>query len=531
MDQNASDARQRVIGQIIECARETASAECRSHLDSFIWQYYRNISLEDLKKRDVDDLAGAAVGHLDYALTRRPGKPKARIFNPEAEKDGWSSPHTIVEIINDDMPFLVDSLGMVINRHDRYIHLTVHPVIKVRRDAGGRLVDVLPNGETSDDAVTESLIHVEIDRIPEKSAFRVILGDLLSSLEDVRLSCQDWSAMRSKCLEISRELVTNPPPLSAEIVDESRALLEWMEVDHFTFLGYREYELVKGEDFDTLKVVPDTGLGILRKTSIAGSGSKVIGRAIRRQARSRDLLLITKANSRSTVHRPTYLDYVSIKSFDSAGRVAGEKRFLGLLTSVAYSRSPRSIPVLRHKVEQVMEESGLVPDSHGGKALRHILDTFPRDELFQASVEELSRISSSSSEAAILRDVEKTHDDFSAQAFSKAASTPCSPSRCGPWRVTTWRCPRNMAGRPGTSPCTATGVRPMSATSTQSRRSCAATTGDHTGARCTSVRRRTSPRPTRAGATSSRPGSRCCPVPPGRPAGASKSTNTWSSKS
>lgn len=392
MDQNASDARQRVIGQIIECARETASAECRSHLDSFIWQYYRNISLEDLKKRDVDDLAGAAVGHLDYALTRRPGKPKARIFNPEAEKDGWSSPHTIVEIINDDMPFLVDSLGMVINRHDRYIHLTVHPVIKVRRDAGGRLVDVLPNGETSDDAVTESLIHVEIDRIPEKSAFRVILGDLLSSLEDVRLSCQDWSAMRSKCLEISRELVTNPPPLSAEIVDESRALLEWMEDDHFTFLGYREYELVKGEDFDTLKVVPDTGLGILRKTSIAGSGSKVIGRAIRRQARSRDLLLITKANSRSTVHRPTYLDYVSIKSFDSAGRVAGEKRFLGLLTSVAYSRSPRSIPVLRHKVEQVMEESGLVPDSHGGKALRHILDTFPRDELFQASVDDLKRI-------------------------------------------------------------------------------------------------------------------------------------------
>jgi len=392
MDQNASDARQRTLGEIVDRAREVASPDSLPHLEAFIGQYYRNVALEDLRNRTVADLAGAALGHLEFSLSRKKGKPRARVFNPGKETDGWESAHTIVEVINDDMPFLVDSLAMVINRHDFYIHLTVHPVIKVRRDARGRLLEVLPFGEKGDGTLTESLIHIEIDRIPDAEDFSPLKDAVLSSLGDVRLACDDWLAMRAKALQISEELSTNPPPLGADIVEEGQALLEWMEDDHFTFLGYREYELVKGEDFDTLKVVPETGLGILRKGSVGGSDSKVIGRAIRRQARSRDLLLITKANSRSTVHRPTYLDYVSVKHFDSAGRVIGEKRFLGLFTSVAYSRSPRSIPVLRHKVRQVMDESGLNPDSHGGKALRHILDTFPRDELFQASVDDLKRI-------------------------------------------------------------------------------------------------------------------------------------------
>ncbi len=392
MEQNAADARQRVLDEIIGCARGAASEDCLPHLDAFIGQYYRNISLDDLRARNPDDLAGAALGHLSFALSRKTGTPKVRIFNPTAERNGWESDHTILEVVNDDMPFLVDSLGMAINRHDLYIHLTVHPVIHVRRDGKGRLLEVLETGQAAEGAIPESLIHVEVDRTGSEIQFKEVEDDLLSSLNDVRLACEDWAAMRAKAREICQELRTNPPPLSAEIVEEGRALIEWMEDDHFTFLGYREYELVKGEDFDTLKVIPDTGLGILRQPSIGGTGSTVIGRAIRRQARSRDLLLITKANSRSTVHRPTYLDYVSVKHFDDAGLVIGEKRFLGLFTSVAYSRSPRSIPLLRHKVSQVKEESGLRPESHGGKALQHILDTFPRDELFQASVDDIKRM-------------------------------------------------------------------------------------------------------------------------------------------
>jgi glutamate dehydrogenase len=391
MDQNAPDARQRVVTELLKSAAAICPPDCPADLESFLGQYFRNIPLPDLKARDPGDLAGAALGHLAFGQKRKPGKVMARIFNPVKDEDGWESSHTIVEVVTDDMPFLVVSLGMVINRHDLYIHITVHPVLTVRRDDEGRLVEVLPPGATAEDATAESFMHLEIDREADPDIFRAIRDEVLGALGDVRLACGDWRAMRAKALEICAGLKTNPPPLSAEIVEEGRALLEWMEDDHFTFLGYREYELVKGEEFDTLKVIPETGLGILRKPSVGGDGT-VVPRGIRRQARSRELLVITKANSRSTVHRPTYLDYVAVKHFDSAGLVIGEKRFLGLFTSVAYSRNPRSIPVLRHKVRQVMARSGFRPDSHGGKALQHILDTFPRDELFQASVEELAHI-------------------------------------------------------------------------------------------------------------------------------------------
>ena len=392
MDTNASDARQRVLAEILGCAREMTRGKHPIDLKVFLGQYYRDIPLDDLRAREPSDLAGAALGHLEFAMDRRSGKSTARVFNPNPDEDGWDSAHTIVEAVNDDMPFLVDSLGMVINSRDLYIHLTVHPVIYVRRDKKGHLLEVLPEGTKAEDAVAESFVHLEIDREADATTFRELRKKILSSVGDVRLACQDWAAMRAKALEICDLLKSDPPPLSGEIVDEGRALLEWMEDDHFTFLGYREYELVKGDDHDTLKVRPDSGLGILRQPSIGGTGSTVVARGIRRQARSRELLVITKANSRSTVHRPTYLDYVAVKHFDSAGLVIGEKRFLGLFTSVAYSRNPRSIPLLRHKVRQVMEQSGLRPGSHGGKALLHILDTFPRDELFQASVEELGRI-------------------------------------------------------------------------------------------------------------------------------------------
>ncbi len=166
-----------------------------------------------------------------------------------------------------------------------------------------------------------------------------------------------------------------------------------MENRHFTFLGYREYRLAgrKGREF--LQPVKATGLGILRRGhSHSESTNRILPSDIRRQSRSRDLSLVTKANLLSTVHRSGYLDYVGIKNFDAKGRLIGERRFLGLWTSAAYNSNPREIPLLRQKVAQVTEHFALAPDSHDGKALQHILETFPRDELFQAECRELNRI-------------------------------------------------------------------------------------------------------------------------------------------
>jgi glutamate dehydrogenase len=395
MPSRTADPRSRFLDRIAECATAAAADDYDLDITSYVRQYYRNTALDDLKDREVEDLAGAALSHLKLALLRGPGTPRIRIWNPSPDADGWNSRHTIVQIVTDDMPFLVDSTSMVLNRHGSYIHLTVHPVLHARRDERGRLLEVPTPDQAGPDARLESFMHLEIDRDTAPDVLRGIERALERVLEDVRAACQDWGLMRGRAREICAELEHNPPPLDPEVVKESRELLEWMAHDNFTFLGYREYELIPGEDADELRAVPDTGLGILRRPSpvVAAENTRLVGREIRRQARSRDLLIITKANSRATVHRNSYLDYVGVKIFDADGRVTGERRFLGLWTSAAYSRPPREIPLLRDKLRRVMANSGLRSDSHGGKALVHILDTFPRDELFQGSLDDLIRIS------------------------------------------------------------------------------------------------------------------------------------------
>ncbi|MGH8497039.1 MAG: NAD-glutamate dehydrogenase [Gammaproteobacteria bacterium] len=394
-----TDARQRVLDKIVErAAVDGGKAGKGAAIDfaSYVRHYYRNVAVEDLRERSAADLAGAARSHLDFARERMPGMPKLRIFNPTKKEHGWESTHTVVEMVNDDMPFLVDSMSMVLTRQGLSNHLTVHPVLTVRRTAKGRLREVLGYAAPTEGAIAESFVHMEVDRETDQQRLDELERRLLATLADLRAAYTDWQPMRRKALEICEALRKEPPPIDPNDVSEAAALLEWMADDNFTFLGYRDYRLVREGDEMHLDELPGTGLGILRRKqgSKTDRTSNVPSKYIRRQARSRDLLIITKANSLATVHRPGYLDYIGVKTFDRKGRVTGEQRFLGLFTSVAYSRSPRDIPLLRHKVRQVMERSGLPPRSHGGKALMHVLDTFPRDELFQSSIDDLVRTAS-----------------------------------------------------------------------------------------------------------------------------------------
>ncbi|CAN5239332.1 NAD-glutamate dehydrogenase [soil metagenome] len=393
MQRRLSDARKRLLEEVAEHAAERSGT---LDLASFVRHYYRNVSMEDLHERSAENLAARAISHLEFARERTPGEPKLRIFNPEMEKHGWTSTHTVVEMVNDDMPFLVDSLSMVLQRQGLSNQLTVHPVFTVRRDADGCLEEILERSPPSEDAQLESFVHIVVDRETDRLRLEELEHQILSTLADVRAAYTDWKPMRQKALEIAESLRRDPPPVDPSDVEEASAFVAWLADDNFTFLGYRDYQLVREGDEMHLDEVPDTGLGILRRKHSTGSDrtSNVASKYIRRQVRSRDLLIITKANSLATVHRPGYLDYVGVKTFDENGRVNGERRFLGLFTSVAYSRSPRDIPLLRHKVRLVMERSELPPRSHAGKALMHILDNFPRDELFQSSVDDLVRTTS-----------------------------------------------------------------------------------------------------------------------------------------
>ncbi|WP_328888760.1 NAD-glutamate dehydrogenase [Streptomyces sp. NBC_00316] len=382
---------------------------------SYLQRYYLHTAPEDLVGRDPVDVFGAASSHYRLAENRPQGTANVRVHTPTVEENGWTSSHSVVEVVTDDMPFLVDSVTNELSRQGRGIHLVIHPQVVVRRDVTGKLIEVLAEGNglsvgavrkgadaakapLPHDALIESWIHVEIDRETDRADLKTIAENLLRVLSDVRETVEDWDKMREAALRIADDLPGEPlDALADEEVNEARELLRWLAADHFTFLGYREYEL---RETDALAAVPGTGLGILRSDPhhsedeahpVSPSFDRLPADA-RAKARERKLLILTKANSRSTVHRPSYLDYVGVKKFDADGNVIGERRFLGLFSSAAYTESVRRVPVIRRKVAEVLEGAGFSPNSHDGRDLLQILETYPRDELFQTPVDQLRSI-------------------------------------------------------------------------------------------------------------------------------------------
>ncbi|MGW2598539.1 NAD-glutamate dehydrogenase [Streptomyces klenkii] len=396
-------------------------------LTAYLQRYYLHTAPEDLAGRDPVDVFGAAVSHYRLAETRPQGTANVRVHTPTVEENGWTCSHSVVEVVTDDMPFLVDSVTNELSRQGRGIHVVIHPQMVVRRDVTGRLLEVLgascdAHGSGKDavlphDALTESWIHVEIDRETDRGDLKQIAADLLRVLSDVREAVEDWSKMRDAALRIADELPEEPAPadVPSSETTEARELLRWLAADHFTFLGYREYELTKlatdGTEEDVLTAVPGTGLGILRSdpshhdedhhgphSHLPRPASPSFNRLpadARAKAREHKRLVLTKANSRATVHRPSYLDYVGVKKFDADGNVTGERRFLGLFSSAAYTESVRRVPVIRRKVQKVLADAGFTPDSHDGRDLLQILETYPRDELFQIAADQLRSIATS----------------------------------------------------------------------------------------------------------------------------------------
>ncbi|MFD6892017.1 NAD-glutamate dehydrogenase, partial [Streptomyces sp. NPDC059957] len=398
-------------GGLLPTGSEQGERPDRDTTLAYLQRYYLHTAPEDLLDRDPVDVFGGALSHYRLAANRPQGKANVRVHTPTVEENGWTSSHSVVEVVTDDMPFLVDSVTNELSRHGRGIHVVIHPQVVVRRDVTGKLIEILgpdcdahgPRTERPHDSLVESWIHVEIDRETDKADLKQITADLQRVLSDVRESVEDWEKMRDAALRIAQDLPEEPtaPDLREYELEEARELLRWLADDHFTFLGYREYNLVDG---DALAAVPGTGLGILRSDPVhhgqdeAHPVSPSFNRLpadARAKAREHRLLVLTKANSRSTVHRPSYLDYVGVKKFDAEGNVVGERRFLGLFSSAAYTESVRRVPVVRRKVAEVLEGAGFAASSHDGRDLLQILETYPRDELFQTPVDQLQAIATS----------------------------------------------------------------------------------------------------------------------------------------
>jgi glutamate dehydrogenase len=381
-----------LIDAIVALVREKIPEPAASQVEPFVRQYYARVATEDLVEGDVADLYGAAIAHWDLLRKRAPGAHMIRIYNPNLQEHGWRSTHTIIETVTDDRPFLVDSISMALNRRGFTLHLIIHPIVRLKRNAQGALLQLFEEGDDpANEGMLESLIHAEVDRETDPELLDALRADLRGVLEDVQSAVEDWPKMRERVGLAISDLEAHPPPQQAGDIDEVKAFLRWIEVENFTFLGYRDYELIKHNGEDVLRIVPGSDLGILRDRGPrpVSSSFAELPAEVKRLARDPDPLILTKSSSRATVHRSAYLDYIGIKRFDAEAHVIGERRWLGLYTSSAYQSSPRAIPLLRQKLNRILTRSGLVPNSHSGKALLFILETYPRDELFQASEDEL----------------------------------------------------------------------------------------------------------------------------------------------
>jgi glutamate dehydrogenase len=380
------------ITRVVQRVRERAAPADADGAEQFVRRLFGAVTPEDVLTADEDDLVGAACSLWELAARRLPGQAAVRVFNPGLEGRGWATLHTVIEVVYDDMPFLVSSVTAEIGRRESNLHLVLHPVLAVRRDEAGRRLAVVGRDEPG--ALAESLMHLQVDQETDPARLEELRAALLATLDDVRRVVDDWRPMRERVDEIQQELERQPPPLAADELEEGREFLSWLAADHFTFLGYREYDLVREGERDYLRLVPGSGLGLLRRVREESErrSRTPLPPGIAVFLRRQELLIVSKAHARSPVHRPVAMDYLAVRRFDAAGRVVGERRFLGIFSSAAYHRSLRSVPLIRRKVDRVMERGGFEPRSHNARALRNLLETFPRDELFQISDDELYEI-------------------------------------------------------------------------------------------------------------------------------------------
>lgn len=390
-----NDERQNIINQIEVYIKEHADRKDINLLTIFAQRYFASCAIEDLRERSIQNLYGIVLSHWHFINVRAPGEAKIRIFNPEETKEGWFSPHTVIQISHDDIPFLVDSTRMVLNRYGYQIHFIVHfGGLKVERDNKHHILNIMQNGHATKEVTSEAPIYIEIDRILDTREMENLKNDIERVLADVRVAVADWRKMVGRVETCLEELENSPPHLDPAELAESRDFLRWLINNNFTFLGARDYKLIGNGTNRALQLVPGSGLGVLRDEtySKASKSYAELPPQARKMALSKNILIIAKTNTTSTVHRLTYTDYIGVKRFNEKGELIGERRFIGLYTSTAYHSSPRQIPFLRHKVDKVLQDLGFPPDSHDGKEAVHILETLPRDDLFQATHEELLAI-------------------------------------------------------------------------------------------------------------------------------------------
>ena len=390
MANNPSDLHSQHLIKIFKIAKSYYTGSDLTIFKKFVCRYYENIAIDDFRDRSSEKLFGLAHNHWKLLQSRKKNEIKLVLFNATLDTHIWKAKRTLLQVVLNDSPFIIDSIGLIIERLGYNVNLTIHPCLSIKRENGKLSSFKTKANSKNKNTQNESLVCIEFGPETDKAALKILEESLLQALKDLKFAVTDWQAMRSSMQNVVDDIDNLHSPLKSDHLNETKGFLQWLLDDHFIFLGYREYTLSKTKGNLSLSSEVDTGLGILRKSNSAQSYSTLVNsEEAQKQISQRGLLILTKANSLSTIHRDSHLDYIGVKVYNKKGKVIGEKRFLGLYTSVAYSRSPRFIPLLRSKVAKIIELSGFDEHSHAGKALTHILENYPRNELIQSSLREL----------------------------------------------------------------------------------------------------------------------------------------------
>ncbi len=349
--------RQDRIAEVVTAAHHHLAPDEAERLAPFLRAYFARVPLADIAEARGETLFAAAYAHWRFGLTRPRARPRIRVYNPRLEEDGWRSEHTVVEVVTDDMPFLVASVTAEISRRDLAVHLVIHPVVRVRRDEHGRFLELAGDDP---EALAKSFMHVEITRLAEAEHNR-LEADIGRVLADVRAAVGDLQLARARLREIIETLPQASDVLAKEDVDEVCAFLEWLYTTHFTFLGMRAYRVLFEAETNSVEIEPGSGLGVMRSAEFVVFDNLKHGAPLPPAAQAfflgPDVLVVTKADRRSTVTRPVHMDTIVIKRYEDR-RVVGFHIITGLFGSAAYTRSARNVPLLRRKIEGVLTRTG-----------------------------------------------------------------------------------------------------------------------------------------------------------------------------
>ncbi len=370
---------------VLERMRAVLTPIERPLADAFTRLLFGKSGAEVLAGGDPQRWAAVAIDAFRFASGPGTDEPLVRVFNPDLERDGWDAAGTVIETRLRDRPFIVDTVRECLEAVDAKMHVLLHPLLGIERDAQGTLLSA---GVPEVVGRHESFVYAEVDRLEDPKA---MAATLTARLADVVAATDDYQAMRAQLTKLADRLrFKNLPRPWNENAEEVAAFLDWLANKSFVFLGYREYEL-SGQGAERRAAVrPGSGLGLLRDDSRSGYASpRPLAAELRRRLNEPPLLLVSKTNAESPIHRRAHMDYVGLKHVDAAGVVSGESRFLGLFTAKAYGEESAEVPLLRRKLEAILLRAEAVTESHDYRAIVELFNTIPKEELFGSSVEQL----------------------------------------------------------------------------------------------------------------------------------------------